>query len=101
MSWNSADRLIDVFGAQLDPETIATVMDIQDRMRAIMESYTTFPDLLGVPDGELRPNRRGESSLPLRRALEKAAAEDVCVILDKSADLFEHVNRMERTRPAA
>ncbi len=99
ITWDSADRLIELFGRQLDPDVIATLIDVQDSMRAIMDRYTTFPDVLGVADADLKPNTKGESSLPLRHALEGAIAEDIRAILDQSVELFDHVNRMGLRRP--
>ena len=93
ITWSSADRIIELYENRLNPDVIATVIDTQDHMRAIMDRYTVFPDILGIPDGQLKPNRKGESSVPLKRALEIAISDDVRTVLDLTIGLLSYLDQ--------
>lgn len=93
ITWSSADRIIELYGSRLDPDVIAILIDTQDHMRAIMDRYTTFPDILGIPDGQLKPNKKGESSVPFKRALEIATSNDVRTVLDLTIGLQSYLDQ--------
>ena len=101
ITWNSADRLIELYNAQLEPEVISALIDFQDRIQAIIGRYTTFPDILGVPDDEVKPNRRGESALPLKRTLERLTVEDVRAVFDLTVELCGYLDEASSKDTAA
>lgn len=100
ISWESADRMIELFGSRLEPTILAVLIDLQDCQRSVIDHFRTFPDVLGTPDNELQPNLRGESSVPLKRTLEKAVSKDIRAVLDLSAGLFNQLD-VQSARTAA
>jgi hypothetical protein len=87
----NCELLLSLFGSKLDAEVAALVLDLHEKAREVMIPYEIFPDLLGVPFEKLKPNRRGQSSVPLVRAMLQKAMRDVeqllriCVALLREA----------------
>jgi hypothetical protein len=81
------ERLLALFGRNLDPVIMTLVLDVHEKAISVLTPYTVFPDMLGVPADELKPNRRGESSAPLLRAFVNGAIRDaeqlltICIAL--------------------
>lgn len=71
------DTTLAAYGARLEPNVIAALLDVQDRLHAILALYSTWPDVLGVPDKELPPKRDGTSSIPHKQALTELASNDI------------------------
>jgi len=72
----NCDRLISLFGPSLDPIITELILDLQDRARAALTPYEIIPDMLGVPFEKLKPNRRGQSSVPIVKAMLGNAVRD-------------------------
>ncbi len=89
VTWTSADRLIELHGNQLGPAVIATLLDIQNTMTSIGTYFATFPDVLGTDPQDLKPNRLGQSTLPLQRDLLASAARDVRTTLASAIQLVQ------------
>jgi len=83
----NCELLLSLFGPKLDAEITALVLDLYEKAREVLVPYEILPDLLGVPFDELKPNRRGESSVPIVKAMLKGVIRDVeqllriCVVL--------------------
>jgi len=92
ITWNFGDHLMELHGTQLNPEVFPILMDIQDRMWSLMNRYSAFPDVLGVPDNELSLNTRGESVVPLKRSLEHSMAKDISAVLDLTVRILNYLN---------
>ncbi len=91
ITWDSADRMIQLHSNRLEPQVIDGLMSLQDQMWHIMQLCRTFPDVIGVPDNKLQPNLKGESSIPLKRALEASIANDVQSVLDAAVGLLSYL----------
>ena len=73
----SCELLLTLFGPKLDVEIAVLILDMYEKARAVLTRYEIIPDLLGVPFERLRPNRRGESSVPFVQAMINGAIRDV------------------------
>ncbi len=83
---HQGDRLLTLFGSRLSPHCTRSILAIQNCIWSMQCSYATFPDLIGVPDALVPPNRRGESGIPVKRAYETSLAESLEQILELAAD---------------
>jgi hypothetical protein len=87
----SCELLLTLFGPKLDVEIAVLILDMYERARAVLAPYEILPDLLGVPFEKLRPNRRGESSLPIVQAMVNGAIRDVEQLLRICAALLREL----------
>lgn len=83
-TWQDADRMLQTFGPRLDPKVFALVVDIQDAIFDALMPYTTFPDVMGVPDDELPPNKV-VSSVALKQ-----------FYTERSAEVIQRLSRLAR-----
>jgi len=87
----SCELLFSLFGPKLDADIAALVLDLYEKTREMLIPYEILPDMLGVPFDKLKPNRRGESSVPIVRSMLQGAISNVeqllriCVILLREA----------------
>jgi len=89
----SCDRLISLFGTNLDPRITGMILDLQEQARAVLDTYEILPDMLGVPFNQLRPNRRGQSSVPIVRAMVHGAILNTDAMLRTCATLLREIGR--------
>jgi hypothetical protein len=80
-----------VFANRLKPDVLSAILDIQEEIGGIVSLYSTFPDVLGVPDEKLTIKKRG-SALADRTAMEDIIAKHVGKILLRSSSLLEGLN---------
>jgi len=92
ITWEAGDRLCAVFGNKLEPDALSAVLDIQEEIGGILSLYSTFPDVLGVPDEKL-PGKKLGSALADRTAMERIVAEHVGKILRGSSSLLDGLNK--------
>jgi hypothetical protein len=83
--------LLSLFGPRMDAETAALILDLQEKAREVLIPYDILPDLLGVPFEQLKPNRRGESSVPIVKAMLQRAVWNSEQLLTICAKLLREV----------
>ena len=87
-----AERILSLFSKNLDPTIIGLILDIHEKARGLLSQYQTWPDMLGVPFAEMKPNRRGESMVPFFRAVYSLVIQDaeqllrICAVLLREID---------------
>jgi hypothetical protein len=57
LTYRDLQDIVAVFGAKLRPVEFREILGIQDDLRSVLGMWSTFPDVLGVPDADLKPNR--------------------------------------------
>lgn len=57
LTYRDLQDMVAVFGAKLRPIEFREILGIQDDLRGVLGMWSTFPDVLGVPDSDLKPNR--------------------------------------------
>ncbi len=77
----NCERVLALFGRNLDPLIMTLVLDLHEKATSVLTPYTVLPDLLGVPADEMKPNLRGESSVPLVRGFVSGAIRDAEMLL--------------------
>jgi hypothetical protein len=87
----SCELLLTLFGPKLDVEIAVLILGMYEKARAVLTPYEIIPDLLGVPFERLRPNRRGESSVPFVQAMINGAIRDVEQLLRICAALLREI----------
>ncbi len=91
ITWEGADSLCSVFGNRIEPEKLALIIEIQDKIWSINSLYYTFPDVIGVPDNKLRQIKRG-SAKAHKRAIERVISSDIKTILEKTILLLKKLD---------
>ncbi len=88
----NCELFLTLFGPKLDAEIAVLVLDLYDKAREVLFPYEIIPDLLGVPFEKLEPNRRGQSSVPLVKAMVQGAIRDVEQLLRICAALLRETS---------
>jgi hypothetical protein len=89
----NCDRLISLFGINLDPRITGMILDLQEQARAVLAPYEILPDMLGVPSNQLRPNRRGQSSARILQAMVQGTIRNTDAMLRSCATLLREIGR--------
>ena len=92
ITWQGADRILEVHGSKLEPEFYSMVLDLQKKMWMVKSSYDTFPDLIGVPDAALRPK-----SIETKNAYLQLMEGDVLEILGLSTAILKALDQDTKT----
>ena len=91
------ERLLTLFARHLDSTIVGSVLDIEEKARSILGQYQTWPDMLGIPFDEMKPNNRGESMVPYFRAVYELLVKDCDELLKSCAivlrDIEQHFPR--------
>jgi len=58
-TYNSIGSNLSIFQNQLDPKTTEKLLNLRDKIRAVMTHYSTFPDVIGVPLSQQPPVTKG------------------------------------------
>ena len=82
------DRILTLFSRNLNPDYTSSLLEIQEAALGILGQYTTWPDLLGVPEQSLPLRKDGSSRVPYVRALKTLIASDVEQLLAKCAQVL-------------
>ena len=90
-SIRDAERLLTLFAKHLDSTVAASVLDIEEKARSVLGQYQTWPDMLGVPFEEMKPNNRGESMVPYFKAAYKLIIKDCDELLAICATLLRSI----------
>jgi len=69
-----------IFGARLRPAEFREIIGIQDDLRGVIGLCQTFPDVLGISDADLKPNRFG-NQLQFKHHMTRQLAGQVSAIL--------------------
>ncbi len=83
-----ADQLLGHFSLRLDAAMTGGVLNLQDLVGDILASYSTFPDIFGVPIESLPRKKDGSSSTPLQLGLYANAENTMIQLLSVSAGLL-------------
>jgi hypothetical protein len=96
------ELLLSLFGSKLDADVAALVLDLYEKTREVLIPYEIIPDLLGVPFEKLKPNRRGESSVPFVKGMLEGAIRDVEQLLRICVALLREIGqRFPAPNPSA
>jgi hypothetical protein len=87
-----AERILTLFSRSLDPTICGLILDIHERAQALLSHYQLWPDRLGIPLGELKPNNRGESVVPYFKATYKLIIQDAEKLLKECATLLREID---------
>ena len=87
----NCERVLALFGRNLDPIITGLILDVSETTRELLGHYEIIPDLLGVPFGQLKPNRVGKSVAPFVRATIKASVRDAGQLLQLCIKLIREV----------
>lgn len=85
--WEGGEKLYEVFGNRIDPEIVTSILGIQDEIESILILYSTWPDIIGVPDEKL-PFSTKTDLRKNKSALENLISEHVNKILRLSSQLL-------------
>jgi hypothetical protein len=88
ITWQGADRILEVHGSKLEPELYSMILDLQRKMGIIKSTYEVWPDLIGVPDEALKPR-----SIETRDANLELIQRDVLEILGLSTRILEALDQ--------
>jgi hypothetical protein len=91
-SVNDAERILSLFSKNLDPTIMGLILDIHEEARALLLQYQVWPDMLGVPLGQPKPNNRGESMVPYIKATRKLIVQDAEQLLSICAKLLRGID---------
>lgn len=94
-AWQDADKMLQVFGPRLEPKVFALLVDVQDAIFDVLMPYTTFPDVMGVPENELPPNKAGVKPVALKRYYTKRSAEAIQRLSRLARELISWVDARE------
>lgn len=92
-SVGDTERIMTLFSRNLDPVIMELVLDIHEEARGLLGHYMTWPDLLGVPLEQLKPNKRGESMVPYMKATYKLIVAQAEQLLKTCAQLLREIDR--------
>ncbi len=87
------ERILSLFSRNLDPTTMGLILDIHEGARTLLLDYMTWPDLLGVPLNDLKPNNRGESMVPFMRATYKLIISEAGQLLRTCRQLLREIDK--------
>jgi hypothetical protein len=82
------DRILTLFSRNLTPDYTSLLLEIQEVALGILGQYSTWPDLLGVPEQSLPLKSDGSSTVPHLRALETLIASDIEQLLAKCSQVL-------------
>ena len=91
-SVSDAERILSLFSKSLDPTIMGLILDIHENARALLLQYQLWPDMLGVPLAELKPNNRGESMVPYFKATYKQIVQEAEQLLKICAQLLREID---------
>jgi hypothetical protein len=95
----NAERIMSLFGRNLDPAVMEWILDIQETARGILGQFEICNDMLGVPLNELPQNRRGESMEPYMRAVYKIIVRETTQLLKLSVRVLRELENHFPDRP--
>jgi hypothetical protein len=82
------DRVLTLFWRSLDAEYTLLLLQIQEDAQTILNSYSMFPDIFGVPERSLPTKLDGSSSVPLQVAQNELASENIEKLLSTCSKLL-------------
>jgi hypothetical protein len=91
-SVKDAERILSLFSKSIDPVLMGLILDIHEKSRALVLQYQTWPDMLGVPFAQMKPNNRGESMVPYFKAVYDIVIQDAEQLLRICANLLREIN---------
>jgi len=92
ITWEYGDRLCSVFGNWIEPEKLSLIMEIQDEIWNILAIYSTFPDVIGVPDDKL-PIKKVGSAKADKTVFERTISSHVKNVLEKAILLLTKLDK--------
>ena len=87
ITWQGADRILEVYGGKLKPDLYSMILDLQEKMWMIKSAYDTFPDLIGIPDEVLR--KEGSNAIETKNAYLELIEKDVLDIFRLSTSILK------------
>jgi hypothetical protein len=87
-SAQEVDRLLTLFWRNLDADQTALLLQVQEDAQQLLVGYSIWPDILGVPENQLPRKRDGSSSIPMQRAQNELASQNIEKLLRTCARLL-------------
>jgi len=91
-SVKDAERILSLSSHNLNPTTMGLILDIHEKARALLSQYQTWPDRLGIPLAELKPNNRGGLVAPYFKATYTLIVKDGEQLLTICANLIREID---------
>jgi len=82
------DRMLIMFSRNLNVGYTSRLLEIQEAAMLILNTYTTWPDFLGVPAQSLPLKRDYSSSVPLQREIIAGISGDIEHFVTKCSELL-------------
>ncbi len=89
--YESAEKFLTVHGAKLTPKQYELLIEFQEAVSKIMIPYTSFPDIIGVPDDKLPKGTRTPAN-EMKSVLNESLAKDIRGLLSKVCELGANLN---------
>jgi hypothetical protein len=83
------DRMLSMFSRNLSVDYTSRLLEIQEAAMLILTVYTTWPDMLGIPEQSLPPRTDGSSSGPLQRDIITGISGDIERLLAECSQLLQ------------
>lgn len=92
-SHNGVQSFLNAFQNRLTPNQISDLLYLQDALAKSLTSYTTFPDIMGVPENEL-PKTKTPPEMLQQFGCESTSKElqNICDIAKKLSESIERKN---------
>jgi hypothetical protein len=97
---NFGEQIIQAFGHRLDAETLHLILQIEEAISSIQTDYQIFPDVLGVPDAELRPSLQGsvQDTVKLKHRYNVRVSENAVLVMRLASQLLRSLSTAGRDR---
>jgi hypothetical protein len=86
IAYRDCQDLLAVFGQKIRPTEFRELIALQDDIRGVLGMHSTFPDVLGVPDEQLTPNKRRDH-VQFKHEMTRQLAAQVSTIVRKFRQL--------------
>lgn len=90
-TWESGEKITANYIDRVDPILVEQILKIQNEMIGICNFYSTFPDVIGIPDEKLKTNKNGTSSIADKKAMEKVISDKIKNILKIAIDSMNYL----------
>ena len=89
-TWRETERLLDRFSQHLEPMDLELLLDLQQEIQNSLTFWSTFPDIVGVPDQDL-PTTRSDT-VALKSAWNDLTAESLSKVLQLAKSISGRSN---------
>lgn len=91
---NEGDRLLTIFNAKLNPQQYEYFLLIQYCLKSIHNSYSIFPDIIGIPDNEL-PMDNIDQAIELKESFNVIISNEIIDLLSNCRNLSSYLSDLK------